>query len=188
MKKSGMLFIGLFVFHLIFADVLSAQWGLGAAVEVRDQDPTSGVGVKLEREIFSKAPIVDLNLRAHFSWLYDGDGNGIVDDALNIDEALNTEMNVYDYGFALVLGVKLGMVKPYIGGGIGREHYREGIGGELSAHSEESFYWNGFGGAEIMLLPYLKPFIEFRYSKLTDIDKINISEYNRLAIGITFRF
>ncbi len=182
MKKTGILLIGLLVFQFILTDVSSAQWGLGAAVEIRDQDPTTGVGIKLEREILSKAPIIDLNLRGHFSWFYDSDGNGI------IDEALQSELNVYDYGLALVLGVKLGLVKPYIGGGIGREHYREESGGGLLSHSEDNFYWNGFGGAEITLLPYLKPFIEFRYSQLTDIDEIRVSEYNRLSFGLTFRF
>jgi len=182
MKKIGLLIIGMLVTQLISADVSSAQWGIGAAVEIRDQDPTTGVGIKLEREIFSKAPIFDINLRGHFSWFYDEKGDGI------IVEALHSELNIYDYGVAIVLGVKLGLVKPYLGGGIGREHYREESIGGLLDHSEESFYWNGFGGAEITLLPYLKPFIEFRYSKLTDIDEISVSEYNRLSIGINFRF
>lgn len=182
MKKTGILFIGLLIIQFISTDVSKAQWGLGAAVEIRDQDPTTGVGLKLEREILSGVPIVDFNLRGHFSWFYDGDGEGIFDDALQ------SELNIYDYGLALVMGVKLGLVKPYIGGGIGKEYYREEIGGGTLSHSEESIYWNGFGGAEITLLPYLKPFIEFRYSKLTDIDEISVSEYNRLSVGLTFRF
>lgn len=180
MKKILILIIGLLSIQLINTDYTYAQWGIGAAFEIRDEVPTTGVGIKLEREILSKAPIVDLNLRGHFSWFNDNNAESI------IDHALNTKANVYDYGAALVFGVKLGLIKPYVGAGIGTEKYKE----ESSRlnYSEDNFYWNGFGGAEITLLPYLKPFIEFRYSKLVDTDEIRFDNYNRLAIGVNFRF
>lgn len=185
MKKILIIIIGLFTINLFAANQSYAQWGIGAGVEIRDEDPTTGVGIKLEREIFSSLPVVDINLRGHFSWFYDSDSESIIRDALN------TEVNVYDYGAALIVGLKLGIVKPYIGAGIGSERYREesntGIV-DYSGYSEDNFYWNGLGGAEITLLPYLKPFIEFRYSKLTDTDEIEFDSYNRLAIGLNFRF
>lgn len=191
MKKILILIIALFSTQLFMADYSFAQWGIGAGVEIRDEDPTTGMGIKLERNILSNAPMIDLNLRGHFSWFNDDDAESL------IDQALNTNVNIYDYGVALVLGVKLGIVKPYVGAGVGTERYKE----EQSAgryfnesistplkYSEENFYWNGFGGAEITLLPYLKPFIEFRYSKLVDTDEIRIDNYNRLSIGVNFRF
>lgn len=182
MKKILILMIVLFSTQLICAEYLHAQWGIGAGLEIRDEDPTTGVGIKLEREIFSRLPIVDLNLRGHFSWFNDDNAESL------IDQALNTNVNIYDYGAALVLGIKLGLVKPYVGAGVGTERYREeGSTGFLN-YSEDNYYWNGFGGAEISLLPYLKPFIEFRYSKLLDTDVIRMSNYNRLAVGVNLRF
>lgn len=182
MKKILILIIGLFSAQLISADYSYAQWGIGAGVEIRDEDPTTGVGIKIEREILSKAPIVDLNLRGHFSWFTDDDAESL------IDRGLNTDINVFDYGAALVLGLKLGLVKPYVGAGVGTERYSEESNSGIMDYSEDNFYWNGFGGAEITLLPYVKPFIEFRYSKLVDTDEIRIDNYNRLAIGVNFRF
>lgn len=191
MKKILILIIGLFSTLLIGADYSYAQWGIGAGLEIRDEDPTSGFGIKLERNILSKTPMVDLNLRGHFSWFNDDDAESL------LDQALNTNINVYDYGAALVLGIKLGLVKPYLGAGVGTERYKEerSTGQNLDEnsssfinYSEENYYWNGFGGAEITLLPYLKPFIEFRYSKLVDTDEIRIDNYNRLSIGVNFRF
>ncbi|MEX2410502.1 MAG: outer membrane beta-barrel protein [Candidatus Paceibacterota bacterium] len=176
MKKILILIIGLFSTQLISADYSFAQWGIGAGVEIRDEDPTTGVGIKLERELLSKAPIVDLNLRGHFSWFSDENAESIY------PSAIITPVDVYDYGAALVFGVKLGLVKPYVGAGIGTERYSE------ENNSMDNFYWNGLGGAEITLLPFLKPFIEFRYSKLVDTDEIRYDNYNRLAIGVNFRF
>lgn len=184
MKKILILIIGLFSTQLIYADYSYAQWGIGAGVEIRDEDPTTGVGIKIEREILSKMPVVDLNLRGHFSWFSDDSAENIFDQLS--DTRIN--VNVYDYGAALVLGVNLGIVKPYVGGGIGNERYTEESNTGFLENPEENFYWNGFGGAEITLLPYLKPFIEFRYSKFVDTDEISFDSYNRLAIGVTFRF
>lgn len=180
MKKILILIIGLLSTQLINADYTYAQWGIGAGIEIRDEDPTTGVGIKLEREILSKAPIVDLNFRGHFSWFNDENAVSI------IDQVTNTKANVYDFGAALVFGVKLGVVKPYVGAGVGTEKYEE-ESSQLN-YSEDNFYWNGFGGAEITLLPYLKPFIEFRYSRLVDTDEIRFNNYNRLAVGVNFRF
>ena len=191
MKKIFILIIGLFSTQLITADISVAQWGIGAGVEIRDEDPTTGVGIKLERGILSNAPILDINLRGHFSWFNEDNAESLR------DQLSNTNVTVYDYGLALVLGVKLGIVKPYIGAGAGTERYREESSSgqylqESSSsfvnYSEDNFYWNGFGGAEITLLPFLKPFIEFRYSKLVDTDEISYDNYNRLAIGVNFRF
>ena len=191
MKKILVLVIGLLSTQLINADYSYAQWGIGAGVEIRDEDPTTGVGIKLERGILSNAPVLDINLRGHFSWFNDDDAESLR------DQLSNTNITVYDYGVALVFGVKLGLVKPYVGVGAGAERYSEERNSTqillesssgLLKYAENNFYWNGFGGAEITLLPYLKPFIEFRYSKLVDTNEIQIDNYNRLAIGVNFRF
>lgn len=191
MKKLLILIIGLLSTQLTSADYSYAQWGIGAGVEIRDENPSTGVGIKLEREILSNAPILDINFRGHFSWFNDEDAESL------IDQLSNTKVNVYDYGVALVLGVKLGIVKPYVGAGAGNEKYKEErstgqyfdeVDTTLIDYSENNFYWNGFGGAEITLLPYLKPFIEFRYSKLVETDEIRIDNYNRIAIGVNVRF
>jgi hypothetical protein len=70
MKKKALLtFISaLLLLPLTFTKTADAQWSIGASYEVRDEEPTNGFGVRLERDILSAVPVVDLGLRGHFSF------------------------------------------------------------------------------------------------------------------------
>src|SRR5690625_6779813 len=85
---------------------------------------------------------------------------------------------MYDYGIAAIAGLKLGLVRPYVGLGIGNQqfNYDPEDNQEITdviPDDASSFYWNGFGGAEISILPFLSPFIEYRIANLTSADDIH---------------
>lgn len=163
-----------FIFLLIpVSNTVSAQFAIGASYEIRSEDPTNGFGFRLEKGILQNMPLLDFGLRAHFSYFNDTN---------------DTEIDVYDYGLAALAGVKLGLIKPYVGLGIGNQQFNFDADAEDFSSDESSFYWNGFGGAEITLLPLLNPFIEYRIARLTGTDDIDIDNISRLAIGVNLRF
>jgi len=175
-KAIALTFISIIGF-LLTTQQSQAQFALGAAYEIRDEIPENGFGLRLEKGIFSQLPLIDLGVRAHFSFF-----NETTDITFN-DVEVSTEVDAYDYGLALLGGVNIGIVKPYVGVGVGSERF------EASPQfTENNFYWNGFGGAEITLLPILNPFIEYRIKNISGSDDIGYDSVNRLAIGINIRF
>jgi len=168
MKKILFVFGVLFCIHSMNHSAY-AQWAIGASYEVRDEDPENGFGLRLERSILQGMPIINFGIRAHLSYV-------------------STEIDNYDYGLAALVGVKLGVVKPYAGLGIGNQHFNFNAEIDQFDFDESSFYWNGFGGAEVTLFPFLQPFIEYRIANLTGTDDIDFDNVSRLAIGINLRF
>ncbi len=162
---------------LVATQQTQAQYAVGAAYEIRDENPENGFGLRLEKGIFSNLPLIDLGMRAHFSFFNETT-------ELTVDETdVSTEVDAFDYGLALLGGVNVGIVKPYIGLGIGNERFDAD-----PLFTESNFYWNGFGGAEITILPFLNPFIEYRIKNLSGTEDIDYSNVSRLAIGVNLRF
>lgn len=187
MKKLTIGLIGFLLITGFITDTAFAQWGIGTSFEIRNESPKNGFGVRVEREIFSAVPLLDLQVRGHFSTF--SEENSVTRESITFDR----EFDVYDFGAALVAGINMGVVKPYVGAGLGSERFRfESMritsGSVENSFSESNYYWNGFGGAEVTLLPFLNPFIEFRYSKLFEPDDLEFDQISRLAIGINFRF
>lgn len=192
MKKKILctLFAAALLVPLALTETADAQWSVGASYEVRDEDPTNGFGARIERSILSSVPVVDLGLRAHFSYFNEtneaGSGN------LTIDRTFES----YDVGLAATGGVNVGLVKPYIGLGLGWDNssleYDEDISGtgvEFQDQFEtEDFYWNGFVGAEVTILPVVSPFIEYRFTQISGRDDIDLDNVSRLALGVSLRF
>src|SRR5699024_6533738 len=171
----------------------AAQWSLGASYEVRNEDPKNGFGVRVEREILQKLPIVDLSLRGHFS--YFNDDNEFSRD----NQSISTEITNYDFGLAAVGGISVGMVAPYVGLGLGSEtadlKFKEDIDlpdGEKGDGSDSNLYWNGFIGAKITPIPMLKPFVEYRVKsnkKFKDLNRDAIdTSTGRFIIGVSLAF
>ncbi len=181
MKKVLVTFGFLFAFISI-SNTAQAQWAVGASYEIRNEDPENGFGLRLERSFLQGVPLLDLGVRAHFS--YFNDENSVSRDGVTFSR----QIDVYDYGLAVLGGVKLGIVKPYVGLGIGNQQFKFNADIEDFDFDESSFYWNGFGGAEFTLLPVLNPFIEYRIANLTSADDIEFDNVSRLAIGINLRF
>jgi hypothetical protein len=171
-----------FLFMLMpLSEQASAQWAVGASYEIRDEDPEKGFGLRLEKGLLN-LPVLNIGLRGHFS--YFNETSGISRDGIDI----SGDFDVYDFGLAAVLGFDLGIVRPYAGLGLGRERYKLSADDVALSYKDESFYWNGFGGAEFSLLPVLNPFIEYRISRLTGTEDIHFDNINRLALGINIRF
>lgn len=159
-----------------------AQFSLGAAFEVRDEVPENGFGLRVEKGVLDQLPLLDLALRAHFS--YFNESNELSINNVNVSR----DVDVYDFGLAAIAGVKLGLVKPYIGLGVGNQNFSFDADPDQFSFDESSFYWNGFGGAEISILPILSPFIEYRITRLTGTEDIDFDNVNRLAIGLKLNF
>src|SRR5699024_798799 len=171
----------------------AAQWSLGASYEVRNEDPKNGFGVRVEREILQKLPIVDLSLRGHFSYFNDenelswGDGG---------ENAISTDIQSYDFGLAAVGGVSLGIVAPYVGLGLGSETVnldpKEDT--DFGSSSDSKLFWNGFIGAKVKPIPLITPFVEYRVktNKAFKINDLNRDKFDnssgRFIIGLSLAF
>src|SRR5690625_7934982 len=84
----------------------SAQWSLGASYEIRNEDPKNGFGVRIERDILQRLPIVDLGLRGHFS--YFNDDNEFTTEGVDY----SSEITNYDFDLAAVGGVSVELLDP----------------------------------------------------------------------------
>lgn len=161
-----------------------AQWGIGASYEMRSETPENGFGLRLERGILGKVPVVDLRLRAHFSYFNENadlsTGGGTVP----------AEITNYDYGLAAIGGVSLGLVKPYVGLGIGSTTFDAQYQGLPNPGSDSQFFWNALIGAEISAIPVLNPFVEYRLqpSDEPDFSQDDLGSNGRLVLGVTLNF
>jgi len=190
-KKTLLTFLSvLLLLPLAITDTADAQWSIGASYEVRDEDPTNGFGLRIERGILSAVPVVDLGIRAHAS--YFNETNDASFESVTVDQTFES----YDFGVAATGGVSIGLVKPYVGLGIGWDNssleYSEDISGsEVDLRDQfeaDDFYWNGFVGAEVTIIPILNPFIEYRFVDISGREDVGFDTASRLAIGVSLRF
>lgn len=168
----------------------AAQWSLGASYEIRNEEPKNGFGVRLERDILQKLPIVDLGVRAHFS--YFNEENSISREG----GSYSREITNYDYGLAAVGGVSAGLVAPYVGLGLGSEtadlNFKDGEDLPEGEGSDSNLYWNGFIGAEISPVPAIKPFVEYRVKSSKEFSDLNRDAIDtstgRFIFGVSLSF
>ena len=163
----------------------SAQWSLGASYEIRDEEPQNGFGVRLERDILNKIPVVNLKLRGHFSYFSE-------DNYVGENQASYGKIENYDYGLAAVGGISLGLLSPYVGTGLGSTTTElQNPEGAFQEGSESNVFWNGFVGAEVSPIPTLKPFVEYRFQSAESFDELQYSvstSNGRLIFGISLSF
>ncbi|MTI88645.1 MAG: porin family protein [Balneolaceae bacterium] len=171
-----------FVFIVLFSFQAFAQLEIGASYEIRDKAPENGFGLRVQKGMLEKVPLVNLGLRAHFS--YFNEENRIS----GSDGPTTGEITNYDFGLAAVGGVSLGLIEPYIGLGLGSETVD--LNYDVSGPNEESnFYWNTFVGAKVSVIPVLKPFVEYRYSnKELSEPTISAKENDRIIFGVSLSF
>lgn len=172
----------LFAFLFIPAETAEAQWGVGASYEMRDNEPTNGFGLRIQRDILGGQSIINVGIRAHFSYFSEE-----VESYRNI--GFPAELECYDFGLAALGGINIGLLKPYVGTGLGSESFKfAGVGTEQQRFENDSLYWNLFVGAEFSPIPVLKPFIEYRFTRLFDDDDFYYNQNGRLAVGISLVF
>lgn len=180
--------VGILVFLLTALSHTSvAQWSLGVSYEIRHEDPKNGFGVRLEREILNPVPMVNIDLRAHFS--YFNDDNQVTSEGISFSQ----DVTSYDYGLAAIGGVSLGLFTPYIGLGLGASHLdvtRDDLpsGSPFEQDSKDSaFYWNGLIGAKVSFLA-LEPFVEYHLEDVSNYeDELSDVEnsYGRWVFGFS---
>lgn len=173
----------------------SAQWSFGASYEIRNEEPKSGFGLRIERALLQKAPLINLGLRGHFS--YFSKENNINFDDGQTTYSYSQDIVNYDYGLAAVGGISVGPISPYVGLGLGatsldisRENLPQNAPFDEEA-DDSAIYWNGFVGAKVSIIPALKPFVEYRLEDISNYENelrdIQGSD-GRLIFGLSLSF
>lgn len=194
LKKAILILAGIVLACLFSPNITRAQWGIGGSYEIRDREPENGFGVRLERGILQKFPI--LGLRAHFSYFSD---ENQVDPQDPNQSTFSQEITDYDIGVTALAGVNIGLLKPYVGIGLGSNTINLDVSNDapdgFSDNEESKIYWNALIGAELSPLPVLKPFVEYRYSDVGEdffknAQSQNVREsYNgRIIFGVLLSF
>jgi hypothetical protein len=170
---------------MLFPLQASAQWSFGASYEMREQAPENGFGVRLERDLLGNLPLVDVGLRAHFSFF--NEENEFSTDG---GPTVSGDFTFYDYGLAATGGVSLGLFKPYVGLGIGNDNIEFVGDTDDNDFDESEIFWNGFVGAELTIIPKLHPFVEYRFEPSDSFDDINadFDSDGRLILGLLVSF
>lgn len=159
-----------------------ASWGVGASYEmITDSDPSKGFGVHLERGIFSSLPLVNMRLRAHFSYFSEQIGSFGALPVL-------TDQKVSDFGLAAFGDVNFSLLKPYVGAGVGRENFKRVAASGRQGVSDDSIYLNIYAGSQMPLLPVVKPFIEYRFTRFFEDTIFDRNQNSRISIGIMLEF
>lgn len=160
-----------------------SQTSLGLSYERRNDAPTNGFGLQLERNILGAVPVVDIRARLHGSFFSE-------DAELNIAgiQASTGTVQSYDFGAAILGGVGLGLFRPYVGLGIGMENWEyDGT----QNFSNNTHYYYGLAGIAITPIPFIKPYLEFRVASYDDLSEARkeIGEgAARFHIGVTISF
>jgi hypothetical protein len=188
-------------------DNLHAQFGIGVSYEKREvttgnslSSPEYGFGVRLENDFGPRIPLIKLGWRIYAS-------------AFSMEEEFNEQLNdvlennvnavIVDAGFSLFLEVKMPLfVNPYAGAGLGYESRNSSLtSGSLELLNEETtelqtlpmninsnaLYYHGFVGMKLSPIPIFKPFVEYRYTGVTEVGDLNKIP-GRLLFGITLEF
>lgn len=146
-----------------------AQWSVGVSYEIQEETPKNGFGIRVERSLLGPLPVADVRLRGHFSYFSE-------------DDNVLGDVAQYDYGLAGLAGASIGLLKPYVGLGIGSTSYDvEGF------ENESAFSWSGFIGAEVSPIPMVKPFVEYRFQQVDEPD-FAPSSSGRMIFGLSVAF
>ena len=158
-----------------------AQIEIGASYELRNEEPKSGIGLRVQKGFFEVLPLVDVGLRAHFSYFTEESDNS----ASGIENFTN-----YDFGLAAYGGVSLGLLQPYVGVGLGSETTNiDRPAFSVDQNEESNIYWNTFAGAKVTVIPLVKPFVEFRYSnKSLGEPELSDMQNTRFMVGVLLSF
>ncbi len=177
------------LFLIIMSSPIYAQLEIGASYELRDEDPQSGFGLRIEKGFLEQLPLAQVSMRAHFSFF--SEENNVDEGGISYSE----ELTNYDFGVAIIGGVSVGLMEPYIGLGLGSTTLDinrsdvVGIPADEEEQNESNIYWNGIIGAKVTIIPILKPFVEFRYSD-TSLSEPEVAEVTtgRIIFGVSLSF
>ncbi len=195
------------VFLLLSSQLANAQFAIGGGYQMRNESPKAGFTIIAEQGFLGRVPLITLKTRVHFSAFSDQisikdlDVKGFAD-ATEAQLSSLHDLSSFDYGAAVLLGLNLGLVAPYLGAGLGNESlelnykFTDAISfpGNISLDdvSDNGFYWNGFIGADVSPIPFLKPFFEYRFSGMLGeklgAEEINYTQNGRITFGLKIQF
>lgn len=145
--------------------------------------------MRIERQILSGLPLLEVGLRVHFS--YFSEENSLASGGVTYSR----ELESYDYGIAAYTGLNLVLIKPYAGLGLGSDNSKgtfDDDGQTLpiipTNFDENNLYWNIFAGVQLSPIPVIKPFIEYRFTRLFNAEEIDYKQNGRFAIGVKLSF
>lgn len=187
------------ILSILFVTFLSApifaQFSIGASYELRNEEPENGFGLRVEKGIFESLPIINLGIRLHAS--YFSEENNVNPE--NRSYSYSQDLTNYDLGVAAIGGVSVGLIEPYVGLGLGTQNYERAIrdvqndpnNAAPQSGDESSLYWNVSAGAKVSVVPFLKPFVEYRYSS-SELEEPELQDVNsktgRIMFGVSLSF
>jgi opacity protein-like surface antigen len=176
---------------LFIAPDAAAQLEIGVSYELREEEPKSGFGVRIEKGFLERAPLINLGMRAHFSYFSEQNtlGEGTY--------TYSRDLTNYDFGADVIAGINVGLIEPYVGVGLGsqtldiKRDYDNlppnilVVGNE----NESNIYWNLTFGSKVSIIPLVKPFVEYRYSNasLSDPELADLVG-GRIIFGVVLSF
>lgn len=173
----------LIAYSIIFSTSTFAQFEIGASYELRDEEPKSGFGIRVQKGFLQQIPLVDLGFRAHFS--YFSEENNLTQNSISYSR----ELTNYDFGVDVIAGVNVGLIEPYAGVGLGSmtlDIKPEDVQGvSVEDENESNIYWNLTVGSKVAIIPLVKPFVEFRYSNAS-LSQPDVAELTtgRIIFGV----
>lgn len=183
------LFTLLFALSCMVPTQAQAQWSIGASYEIRQESPKNGFGGRVGYALLGNQSMLDLRLRAHLSYFSEEYDN-------YRDFGVPAELTNYDFGLMAVGGIRLGLVEPYAGLGLGATTF-DLQGDDLpqnspfdESESDSKISWTGLVGAEVSPLPFLHPFIEYRFEPADrpGFADIRNSDTGRMVFGLSLSF
>lgn len=180
LKNLSIVILGILIAGLTYQQA-EAQFSIGASYEIRSEKPTNGFGIHVEKDLSLKLPLVAIGVRAQFSNF--SEKNSVTGTSINnVGITYDRKLNHYNLGLMALAKVKLGLLSPYVGLGIGTSHLevknsnlqQELLnGGSSGSKNNNSVYYEGAVGASATLLPMIHPFIEYRLQKNSFKNVIN---------------
>ncbi|HYX05961.1 MAG TPA: hypothetical protein VE912_04435 [Bacteroidales bacterium] len=146
-----------------FVHQASAQMRIGFNYQLRNAVPKKGYGISLEPTVYKHKKLV-VDTRGFFGY-YNHNGMQTVGDPKLPADTFNRNIKYYVFGIGGVARYKLPFVNPFISLGIGFNSYKITSRGYVTIKS--SYLYNGAVGFEVEPIPYIKPFIEYRYTHST---------------------
>ena len=188
-KLRFLLIIALLPVSLLTINTANAQFALGGGLELREEDPKTGINLRLEKKLEFSLPFVTFRGRLQGGFFTDDD---IELTQNQFNQFSDPEINSYYAGANLLAEIGIPIpINPYGGLGVGYETVTVKAGdatGNLSGNilddSEGSGYIEATVGLKLSMLPLLKPFVEYRYVEpFSDLDQFrnNVTSLNRDA-------
>jgi len=153
------------IFLMIVGLKLSfGQFSLGAAYYQRNEKPQNGFSFRMENDVKLTPKLFRLGIQAHFDYYSDKSKLGSRGISMG-------KVNNYTVGLVALAKIKLLIIEPYVGLGIGFDKVNQSIsgnvydlpgsGGSDTSNKQKTIY-QGVVGSEATLLSFLHPFVEYR--------------------------